>query len=103
MGVAKNEKCSEWTAQAESLQQEIIAACERCAVWDLPETEHLRKARVAIDDLLLGHRSRAPDSRHHSLGDHYVRHKPQGGCCTCGDSKRKLYLIGLFGCVICSA
>ena len=27
--------------------------------------------------------------------------KPQGGCCTCGNSKRKLYLIGLFGCVIC--
>ena len=27
--------------------------------------------------------------------------KPQGRCCMCEDSKRKLYLIGLFGCVIC--
>ena len=27
----------------------------------------------------------------------------QGSCCNCGDSKRKLYLIGSFGHVICGA
>ena len=52
IGMAKNKKCLEWAAQVEGLQQDIIATCERSAVWDLPETKHLRRARVAIDDLL---------------------------------------------------
>ena len=32
-----------------------------------------------------------------------AKNELQGGCCNCGDSKRKLYLIGPFGYVICSA